>query len=283
MSEYDDILFNNDDKNRRLINFCNNTQWHNPSEAKKDRDKLIKLLGEDIYNNKYFSAGTMKGYHKNNMCPIFMSYIFKNYIVDLHSLYENDYYNYECIKIIINKHNIPNNILFAIKHFQYHNCFPNDFSFIEKNYNIFDVINRFDIYNKHPEYFTTQIDKNISNELQIIKSEKNKILTDKELLIKHEQKIISENQIIIKQKEELDKLILENHQKINYYKNLEDQIISINKDKAIIQEEKRKLAIVKEKMAKNKKEFDDEKLKFLIEKDRINEIDIDKFINSVLD
>ena len=43
------------------------------------------------------------------------------------------------------------------------------------------------------------------------------------------------------------------------------------------------MAIVKEKMAKNKKEFDDEKLKFEIEKDRINEIDIDKFINSVLD
>jgi hypothetical protein len=30
-------------------------------------------------------------------------------------------------------------------------------------------------------------------------------------------------------------------------------------------------------LAKNKKEFDDEKLKFEIEKDKINEIDIDKF------
>ena len=35
-------------------------------------------------------------------------------------------------------------------------------------------------------------------------------------------------------------------------------------------------------MAKNKREFDDEKLKFEIEKDRINDIDIDKFLNSEL-
>ena len=84
------------------------------------------------------------------------------------------------------------------------------------------------------------------------------------------------------QKEELTKLILENQQKITHYKSLESQILSIDKDKQIILEEKQKLTIVKAKMAKNKREFDDEKLKFEIEKDRINDIDIDKFLNSEL-
>ena len=36
-------------------------------------------------------------------------------------------------------------------------------------------------------------------------------------------------------------------------------------------------------MAQQKKEFDEEKFKFELEKDRINDIDVDKFINSVLD
>ena len=36
-------------------------------------------------------------------------------------------------------------------------------------------------------------------------------------------------------------------------------------------------------MAQQKKEFDEEKFKFELEQDRINDIDVDKFINSVLD
>ncbi len=89
---------------------------------------------------------------------------------------------------------------------------------------------------------------------------------------------------MIKEKQtELDKLILENQHKIDYYKNLEQQIIDVNKEKDIIKEEKRKIAIVKEKMAQQKRDFDEEKFKFELEKDRINDIDVDKFINSVLD
>ena len=113
------------------------------------------------------------------------------------------------------------------------------------------------------------------------------MLNREQLFIKQqdefEQLIIEQKQLIIEQKEELNKLILENHEKINYYKSLESQIISISKDKNFIIEEKRKLAIVKEIMAKNKREFDNEKLKFLIEKDSINDFDIDKFINSIVD
>ncbi len=96
------------------------------------------------------------------------------------------------------------------------------------------------------------------------------------------QELITDNEELIKQKEELDKLILYNQQQIEHYKSLEDKIISIEKDKEIILEEKRKIAICKEIMAKNKLEFDNEKLQFEIHKDRINDFDIDKFINSKL-
>ena len=107
----------------------------------------------------------------------------------------------------------------------------------------------------------------------MIDCERNKFLLEKD-----------QTGIIMKEKQiELDKIILENQQKINYYKSLEQQIIDVNKEKELVKEEKRKIAIVKQKMAQQKKDFDEEKFKFELEKDRINDIDVDKFINSVID
>jgi hypothetical protein len=120
-----------------------------------------------------------------------------------------------------------------------------------------------------------QIEKDITNEKELIIKQKETIMID-------EQLITLQKEELSKQKEELDKLILYNQQQIEHYKSLEEKIISIEKDKEIILEEKRKIAICKEIMAKNKLEFDNEKLQFEIHKDRINDFDIDKFINSEL-
>ena len=79
-------------------------------------------------------------------------------------------------------------------------------------------------------------------------------------------------------KDELDKLILENQQKINHYASLEQQIMDVQKEKELIKEENIKIAIVKEKLAQQKRDLDDDKFKFELEKDRINDFDIDKFI-----
>ena len=309
MSEYDDILFKGEASgyNGASTGFLdclykNLTQWAQSPTGYIEYNKL-KIIDVDITNKKYFLIGSTIPTSQCNFQfqTSSVSYMFKNYIVDIHrDSYQGSYvhgdYRFGDIKINIIKHNIPNNILFAIKHFQYQQNFTS-------------II---DIYNTHPEYLTTHIEKNISNEFQKISIEKQLIIEQKKeldkllieheqlmlnekqliieqkeeldkLLIEHEQLMLNEKQLIIEQKKELDKLILENHEKINYYKSLESQIISISNDKNFITEEKRKLAIVKEKMAKNKREFDNEKLKFLIEKDSINDFDIDKFINSVMD
>ena len=285
MSEYDDILFNgeangyNGASSGFLDCLYKNCKWWNQSPTGLIEYNKLKIIDVDITNKKYFLIGSTLPTSFGNADAVhncYVSYMFKNYIVDIHRYgYQGSYvhgdYRFGNIKINIIKHNIPNNILFAIKHFQYQQNFTS-------------II---DIYNTHPEYLTTHIEKIISNEFQKISTDKELIIKQKEelykLLIEHEQKLLIDKQLIIEQKEELDKLLLENHEKINYYKSLESQIISISNDKNIILEEKRKLAIVKEKMAKNKREFDNEKLKFLIEKDSINDFDIDKFINSIVD
>jgi len=107
--------------------------------------------------------------------------------------------------------------------------------------------------------------------IKYYKTEHYKKITDEEIKDKQVEldKLILENQKSTKHKlVELDKLILENQQKIDYYKSLKQQIIDVNKEKELIKEEKRKIA--------------KQKRKFELEQYRINDIDVDKFINSML-
>ena len=180
------------------------------------------------------------------------NYVFKNFWIVMTTLsgqHTNTNSNF-------NIHNLPNNILFSIKKIMEYHPVKDSFNFIT-------------FYDKNTNYFKSNSD---------IHYEKRELQYKKEM-IEQEQK-----GILIKEKQtELDKLILENQTKIDYYKDFEQQIIDVNKEKELIKEEKRKIAIVKEKMAQQKRDFDEEKFKFELEKDRINDIDVDKFINSVLD
>jgi hypothetical protein len=164
--EYDDILFNGE-SNGFLEHFYKNFIYSNQIPAKLAEYDKLKIIETDIKNNKYFKIGSITpiSYSNGQYQTSSISYIFKNYIVDIHlicyCIFPLQLGQFGDITIDIVKHNIPNNILFAIKHFQYHKNFSCN-----------------DIYNIHPEYFTTQIDKNINHEYKIIESVNNKLLID---------------------------------------------------------------------------------------------------------
>jgi hypothetical protein len=119
---------------------------------------------------------------------------------------------------------------------------------------------------KYSEYYymVVEIIKNYktNNDEKII--HENKQFKLDKLILENQQKIdyykSLEQQIIDVNKEkkkipidwknkqiELGKLVLENQHKINYYASIEQQIIDVNKEKELVKEEKRKIAIVKQK------------------------------------
>jgi hypothetical protein len=192
-------------------------------------------------------------------------------------------------------HNLPNNILFVLKTIKYDSINDNGLNinqlitFYDTNTNYFK--SNSDIYYDKLKQEMINYEKEQKGILIKEKqTELDKLILDNQQKIDYynnlEQQIIDvnkEKEIIKENQTKLDKLILDNQQKIDYYKSLEQQIIDVNKEKEIIKEEKRKIIIVKEKMAQQKRNFDEEKCKFELEKDRINEIDVDNFINSVLE
>ena len=96
------------------------------------------------------------------------------------------------------------------------------------------------IYKQHPEYFMSENDKNITEILETIKKEKEQITISNETINQENKKIVEqkdelnililENERINKDKQnELDKLILENQQKIDHYKILNKNLLKKNK------------------------------------------------------
>jgi len=254
--EYDNILFNKTDGIKIIEQF-------------KGSKKLTDFEGPI---DKYFII-IINRIHMHRLIELNSDiiYVFKKIFIIIPGNNNNKKINR------IDTHNLPNNILFSLKTIHFNNInthglnFDNLITFYDKNTNYFKSKN--DIHYE-------KLELKYKEEKEMIERGKNKLLLEKDQFEKYQAGII------MKEKEkqtELDKLILENQQKINYYKSLEQQIIDVNKEKEIIKEEKRKIAIVKEKMAQQKREFDEEKFKFELEKDRINDIDVDKFINSVLD
>jgi len=148
------------------------------------------------------------------------------------------------------KHNLPNDILFTIKHFQ----MPRS--------NGFEPALK--IYDEHPEYFNTNC-------------------CDFETVCKRER------QLMDKQKETLEDLIKQNTNNIEYYKTLETQIREVESEKEKVQqeykkikEEKEKMRIVRQKLAamkldleKEKREFEEQKHKMKVEC-----LDIDKYFEN---
>ena len=148
-------------------------------------------------------------------------------------------------------HSFPTDMLFALKHFQ----IKNDYG---------SVPNLLKFYSDHPEYFKT----NCSEFESICKKE-------------HDE--------IQKQKEELKLLIEENMKKIEYYKELEQQIETIEIVKSGVKEELEKikiekecLVIVKQKLSIMQSDIDKERKELEEEKNKLktNNFDIDKYLDN---
>ena len=148
-------------------------------------------------------------------------------------------------------HSLLTDMLFALKHFQ----IKNEHSCVTNLLKFFSV---------HPEYFKT----NCSEFESICKKE---------------------HELIQKQKEELELLIEENINKIEYYKELEQQIETIEIVKSGLKEEldkikmekeclsivKQKLSIMQSDIDKERKELEEDKKKL-----RTNNFDMDKYLNN---
>jgi hypothetical protein len=148
-------------------------------------------------------------------------------------------------------HSFPTDMLFALKHFQ-----------IKNDYGSVQTLLKF--FSEHPEYFKT----NCSEFESICKKE-------------HDE--------IQKQKEELKLLIEENTKKIEYYKELEKQIETIEIVKLGVKEEldkikieKECLSIVKQKLSIMQSDIDKERKELEEEKNKLktNNFDIDKYLDS---
>jgi hypothetical protein len=276
--KYDKILFdvNGDDFILKYYQNCKIRHPRNVNEYNK-----LEIISSEIKNKQFFEIGSdpyvYDGYNGQTKSRKSIKYMFKEYIIDIHE-HGTGHNEFQYSEIFINiiKHDLPTHILFTIKHFQFHNILGFD-----------------DIYKYHPEYFMLENDKNITEILETIKKEKENIAISNETINQENKKIVEQkdelNRLILENKRinkdkqnELDKLILENQQKIDHYRNLEQEIIKVNKEKEIIKEEKRKIAICKEKMAQIKRNLDEEKFKLELEKDRINDVNVDEFINSIL-
>ena len=280
--EYDNILFDKTGGDK-IINYYNKS---NPEQNRKIKGPTDRYF--------YFNVERITKINGNIKTFIDKHFIFKNMIIIFRSsdqIHIREYsdpisYNYIIIsnstKLSMRAfntnfliHNLPINILFCIKNF----CNINNYSaqdpfFMDRVtpdiYNYYTGLIK--LYQDKPEYFKSE-DAELKQKEELIEQGKIELSKEKELF---ERGI---NGILIKEKQnELDKLILENKQKINHYVSLEQEIINVQKEKELIKEEKRKIAIVKEKLAQQKKDLDDNKFKFELEKDRINDFDIDKFI-----
>jgi hypothetical protein len=313
-NEYDKILFDNTDGDEIIKKYKESKPQLKSEEIKGPTDRYFYISVNRDIKTITDSRKTVNDKHFifKNIIIIFMDtggnnqpgpWTDPNNYVSIYTS-SGSYKNFNT-KII--SHNLPSNILFCIKnlignfpqiHHQ-HRLFygsspsiytineinkidipynrkrmiPNNYiNFIDTNQNMtvgYDLLIK--LYQDTPKYFRSE-DENIKHELKqkedLLEQEKNKLAKEKE-----------QNGILIKEKQnELDKLILENQQKINHYTSLEQQIIDIQKEKEFIKEEKRKISIAKDKLSQQKRELDDDKFKFELEKDRINDFDIDKFI-----
>ena len=309
--KYDKILFDGGDLS--IFNFYmeyDNTEEHRQIQMDKqgaDSNRafhnLLKKIDLEIKNKLFFTiivylfeGINLEGHKSFNETTKKILYMFREYIIEFMECTRNYYpYGYDDkqkfgnVSIHISrKHNMTVSMLFTIKHFQYSDLLKSSNSYSKPENTYIS-----DIYEQHPEYFMSENDKNITEILETIKKEKEQITISNETINQENKKIVEQkdelnklilvNERINKNKQnELDKLILENQQKIDHYKSLEQELIKVNKEKELIKEEKRKIAICKEKMAQIKRNLDEKKFKFELEKDRINDVNVNEFINSIL-
>ena len=141
--EYDKLLFDGDDL--FILKYYENCKKWDPNNF-NEYNKL-KIIDAEIKNKIFFSVGSTPIISQCNgqILSRSISYMFKEYIVDIHQdCYGHNEFNFGSVTIKLIKHTIPYHILFAIKYFPYNKQYSN-------------IIN---MYNTHPEYFMSEIEKN---------------------------------------------------------------------------------------------------------------------------
>jgi len=204
--------------------------------------------------NEYYESTPRQGWSGVNIKWLF----FKNFM-----LKKSDSEN--GIKYIYIEHNIPNHILYIVKHFNYKlKCFDKEYKL--DNYFI-DLANI--SFNNNKIFYPNCLEFE-----KICEDEYNKINNIKEEL---------KNKGI-----ELYNFIEEQKKNINYYKELDDKNKSYEEDKKSFYEMKNNLLIAKDKIKLMKDELLKEKELFETEKEEFNEIrrkfsinsfDVDEFLD----
>jgi hypothetical protein len=220
------------------------------------------ILNIKIINENYFEIFKYYEVPPNNGGITYSWLFFKNFMlkkgINSSTNSSTDYYRYV-------KHNIPNHILYIIKHLNY------------------------DIYNYS---FGIKLDKYFI-ELANISFNNNKIFypncLEFEKICEDEYNKINNIKEELKNKGiELYNLIEEQKKNINYYKELDDKNKSYEEDKKSFYEMKNNLLIAKDKIKLMKDELLKEKELFETEKEEFNEIrrkfsinsfDVDEFLN----
>jgi hypothetical protein len=249
--DLDSVLFDKDATdmvNKTISNLNNCISYHHAGvEATKQKineiNKSVRTHGYKCFVLHSCHYRSNQG-NDNNYIYVFKQFMITNTIPAgyRHGDPERPQYS---------QHNLPNDILFTIKHFQ----IPESGGFEGSGLKI---------YNEHPEYFKTNC-------------------CDFETICK------KEHQLIYKKQEELDGLIEQNTNNIEYYKTLEKEIREVESEKEKIQEEykkmkeeKEKMRIVRQKLAAMKLDLQKEKQQFEEEKHKIKveSLDIDEYFDN---
>lgn len=224
------------------------TNRHNgymSAEGRKLAQQELNELGQIVKTsgNKCFKLAC--SHYTGNGNDTNAIYIFKHFMIS------NSKLSYDNVdRPVYIKHNLANDILFTIKHFQ----MPHSGGFEAP----------LKLYRDHPEYFK----RNCSEFESICKREYDAIQT---------------------KKDELQGLIDENQAKIGHYCELEEQIQAVEVEKLAIEEEKTKLKegkeqllLAKQKIAAMKADIEKERQQLEEEKTkhRADNFDMDGFLNA---
>lgn len=249
--------------NENIDKFYNTPNDIFENELFNKRNEIKIVNGINITDKKYFEILNYYEHRPWNGGTTISWLFYKNFMLkkcNTSGSHTGNYINYTYIK-----HNIPNHILYIVKHFNY-NLISCDFTINLDKY--FQDLADISLNNNKIFYPSClEFEKKCEDEYEIINDIK------KEL----------ENK-----KDELNNLIEEQKEKINYYKELEDKNKSYEEDKKSFYEMKNNLLLAKEKiklmkdeLLKEKELFENEKKEFDNTKRNfsINKFDIDEFLD----
>jgi hypothetical protein len=247
--DHDAVLFDKDGTDiikKTIVSM--ETNRHNgylSAEGRKMAQQELNELGQIVKTSGDKCFQLVCSHYTGNGNDTNAIYIFKHFMIS------NSKHSYDNVdRPVYIKHNLANDILFTIKHFQ----MPQSGGFEAP----------LKLYRDHPEYFKRNC-------------------TEFEGICKREYDAIQVK------KDELQCLIDENQAKIDHYRGLEEEIQAVKVEKLAIEEEKAKLKdgkeqllLAKQKIAVMKADIEKERQQLEEEKNkhRADNFDMDGFLNA---